>query len=336
MGRIKIDIVKQPMILVVISFIMILALIIARALLHPYPAEAATASNMPLGRLADGMFAWSMWLSNAVSAGIIFLSALTLTRLIDKYYVCMTHTYLPLTIYLVSAYGMFVPIHSVSAMTASLLLVLSSERMIAGFKRSHSFGEVFKSAFCLGIIPLLYSPATLIVLLLPVMLMLYNRIAREAIVALAALFAPLFLCSAAYWMAGYEWNFIATSLWDSLFSRSGRNLIDTFIDGGIYVQAFAGFFVLLSLSSVVLVAIYYKEMGTRLKKIYIHFILLLIVTIGMAFLPSSNISSLGLMAVPTSLIAATFFIRNKEGVSLLVYLALLTMVLFVNLQPFMV
>lgn len=327
------DVVRQPKGLVILSFVMLLALMIARVALAPYPAETSAVPDMPLGKLIDKLTDWSAILTCIIGALLIFTNAMLITRLIDRYYVSYVPTYLPLVMFLLTAYGICIPVWSISASIGPLLLILSAEEIIASFQRTHTFRRTLSSAFFLGLIPMIYSPAIVLVAILPATLLIYRRSGREAIVALVGLLLPFTLCTIGWWFAGYEWGFIAQSLASGITAPAGYGIRDTLTQTGIPTIVYVGLYTILLGYSIVLTILYFPRMHTRAKKIYIHFILLLLVTITMFLIPSSNIFNLCFLAVPGSLVSTVFFIHYQKFASFIVYIVLIGLVVTINLIP---
>ena len=180
------DVIRQPLGVVAATFVIMMACVVIRVTTAPYPAETDLAADMPLGRAIDSLFPTG---AAACTVGLVaaILNATLLAGMIVRYSVSAVRTYLPMAVYAMTAYGICFPAGSVSATLVPLLLILGSTQMIAAFKRSYQFEHVFKSAFCIGLLPMLYAPALPLVLIVPVTLVLYRRTLREAVVAAAGL-----------------------------------------------------------------------------------------------------------------------------------------------------
>ena len=170
------DVIRQPLGVVAATFVIMMACVVIRVTTAPYPAETDLAADMPLGRAIDSLFPTG---AAACTVGLVaaILNATLLAGMIVRYSVSAVRTYLPMA-YAMTAYGICFPAGSVSATLVPLLLILGSTQMIAAFKRSYQFEHVFKSAFCIGLLPMLYAPALPLVLIVPVTLVLYRRTLR--------------------------------------------------------------------------------------------------------------------------------------------------------------
>lgn len=326
------NIVKQPAFLAIATFAAVTLLVFARVLSAPYEVEAA-GLDMPLGRLIEGFVGRQPVVSYTIALLLVCACGVLITRLINRYNINSARTGLPIVMYLLMGYGLLAPLVTVGAGLVSLLLIVSSMQMIAAFKRAYTFNNVFNSAFCLGLMPLLYSASLPLVLILPVTLSLYRRTAREWIVALVGLCTPLLIVSAGWVAAGYEWEFVAGELGAALAVPSGTEIIDTVKEIGIAAYIYAGLTAGLLLFSIAAVMGGLHKTVTRPRKIYVHFICLTLLSAATFFIPSGNVLSLELFAVPAALFATVFFIWVRGAAGLALYLTLIGLVVAMNTMP---
>ena len=312
---------------------MVASLIFVRLLYAPYTVESTVGVDMPLGRLIDGLLAGHRLAIHSIAMLTLFVNGALITRLIDKYNISTVRTYLPIVMYVVMGYGILAPFGTVGAVSVSMLLIVSSEQMIAAFKRSYTFNNVFNSAFCLGLMPLIYSTSLPLVLILPFALSLYRRTAREWIVAIVGLGLPLLLASAGWAAAGYGWGFIAGSLAEAFVTPAGVGVAAALKEVGIaayiYVVLALGI-VLLSIAAIISGS---HKAGVRARKIYVHFTCLTLLSAATFFIPSGTIVSIGLIAVSAALLSTAFFIRFRGLFALIAYIALIVLVVSMNGIP---
>lgn len=327
------DVIRQPLGVIIATFAAIMAVIIVRVSATPYPIEEAITAGMPLGRFIDRLFPDPV---SSCITGIVFafLSATMLTGIIVRYSVSSIRTYLPMIIYTLTAYGIYFPVGSVSATVIPLLLTMSCGRMIASFKRSYQFGNVFRAGFYLGIIPMIYAPGMLLIAILPAALVIYRRTLRESAVALAGLLLPWLYCSVIWWGAGEPWNYISGQLIDGVtFAGTAPSFLKTLVTADIWKKSFLALYSGIALYSVTVILRRLRSMRTRARKIYIHFLWLFLLCIGLLFIPGGNITSLALLAVPGCVIVTAFFIRYRGWLPLGLYLLLIAAVVCINISP---
>lgn len=328
----KPDAIRQPLGITVATFAAIMALVMVRSITVPYPAETALTADMPLGALIDSLFHNTV-VANAAGAALALLNAILLSGIIVRYSVSPVRTYLPITLYAMTAFGLCVPFGSVSAMLATLLLLVSTNRMIDSFKRSYQFGNVFKSAFFVGMIPMLYAPATLLLPIIPITLVLYRRTLRETITALTGAVLPTIICSVFWWMAGRPWSHICTCLWEGMTTSTLPSLATFAADAPLGLKIYSALCALLTIASIATIIARITTIRTRAKKIYLHFIWLAALCAAMLMLPGSDIAAIAITAVPLSALISAFFTNYRGWLSFAVYLVILSALTVINLLP---
>lgn len=261
------DVIRQPLGVVAATFVIMMACVVIRVTTAPYPAETDLAADMPLGRAIDSLFPTG---AAACTVGLVaaILNATLLAGMIVRYSVSAVRTYLPMAVYAMTAYGICFPAGSVSATLVPLLLILGSTQMIAAFKRSYQFEHVFKSAFCIGLLPMLYAPALPLVLIVPVTLVLYRRTLREAVVAAAGLLLPFFICSVVWWGLGDSFGLMGHELLAGTTLGEDTALPALFGEKGVWSKVYIGLFAALTLCSAIIILRTLPSLRTRAKNPY--------------------------------------------------------------------
>lgn len=325
----KIDVARQPLGLVLVTSIAVLLLSGLKSMVGP-AAEASQLSGSPLADLIGGMFRNDI-LRHTVVTVILAVNALMLTRIMVIYKANFGRSFLCAAMYLIAAVGIVSPYDSITGPLAAMLLVVSSDRAVSAFRRNYRFEAVFKSAFALGLIPLLYPAAIVLWLIIPVILALYQRTIREIVTAVTGLLLPLLLCSTAWWIAGYPWGHLAGCFLAGLTSANGESLA-VFAENNLFKLLLAALYLLLAVVSIVLLLINYNKYPNRVRKVYIHLSALLLCCIPMYFIPSGDLTaSICLTAVPLSVIGTHFFIKMNRWLGLGIYIVLLAVLVAANI-----
>lgn len=325
------DVIRQPLGVVAATFVIMMACVVIRVTTAPYPAETDLAADMPLGRAIDSLFPTG---AAACTVGLVaaILNATLLAGMIVRYSVSAVRTYLPMAVYAMTAYGICFPAGSVSATLVPLLLILGSTQMIAAFKRSYQFEHVFKSAFCIGLLPMLYAPALPLVLIVPVTLVLYRRTLREAVVAAAGLLLPFFICSVVWWGLGDSFGLMGHELLAGT-TLGEDTALPAFSEKGSLEQSLYRPFRrpdTLFRHHHPAHTVFAPHKG---QKIHIHFLWLLLLCLISLLLPGNTIASLGVLAVPCCVTVSAFFIRYRGWLPLAIYTVLTALMLYINLFP---
>ena len=328
----NLDATRQSLSVTLVSFVALFALFVARCQLAPAPIEAVPPTAMPLGALIDRMTAaWPDLLRLAAAFCLIFLNAFTLTRTVTRNMILGQRTYLPALIYLMIACGFYFPLDSLDIYIAGYLLIRGCELLIAGFRRQESFNVLFTGSFCIGIAPLLYAPATLYALLVPVAISVFRRNAREAVAAVAGLVLPVLLCSYVVWGAGQPAGEVASLLWQEL---SVPSAVPVFIPAiGIPRIIFAALVILATCLSLGSFFAARAVMRTRPVRAYMLFCWMLLLSAATFLVPGRTVLTYGLAAIPLAVIIPTFLVRHEGWMPELLFFLLTAGIVAVNLFP---
>ncbi len=325
----KIDVARQPLGLILVTSVAVMLLSLVKSMAGP-ATEPFPVSGSPLAELIGGIFRNGIFRYATVIV-ILAVNALMVTRIMVIYKANFGRSFLCAAMYLIVATGIVSPYDSITGPLAAMLLVISSDRAVSAFRRNYRFEAVFKSAFAMGFIPLLYPAAIPLWLMLPVILALYQRTIREMVVAVAGLLLPFLLCSAAWWICGHPWDYIGECFVTGLTSTNGESLV-ALADGNLFTLLLPGLYMLLSLGSIVLLLINYNKYPNRVRKVYIHLAALLLCCVPMYFIPSGNLAaSASLTAVPLSVIGTHFFIRSNRWLSIGIYVIILGLLVAANI-----
>ena len=327
----KFNLIKQSGGITLATVIILILSLAARVFLYQLPASVSCPADMPLGNLLDS-FAVSPTGTFALNIILTLINAIILDSIIVRYSICTVRTFLPISLYFIFTYTILSADNPLSFALFQLALILASLHAIDAFRRSYQFQNVFISAFFLGLLPLIFSSAIFLLLLLPTTLFLYHRTVREAAVALAGVLTPWLLCASIWWVAGYEWNYCFVCL--------GRQLYDSFAPSASFkliaalpltTKILAALFVLLYIISIFIILRNFNESKSRLKKTQTHFLwITLFGLLPLLFAPGIIVTNCTL-AVSGTVIITAFFSRHKGLVPLLVFSVLVLLALAVNL-----
>ena len=314
-------------------FLLIIVLSIRFFALNIPAAADISAADMPLGMLLD-----SVSLPNGAMFALAILFALTNATLLDsiivRHSLCPHRTFLPMALYFIAAYAIAFPAHPLSFSVFQLALILTTMHAINAFRRSYQFQNIFLSAFFLGLIPLLFSQAAILVILLPVSLFLYHRTLREAVAALAGLLIPWLLCSTAWWMAGCDWGYCFASLGLQLSNTTSSSILDFISTQPLLIKVFAGLYTVTGIASVIIILRNFNPSKSRTQKIHTHFLWMALLGVAPMFIAGGTTVGYGTLAVAGTVIITSFFTRYKSWLPLLAYVSMVVLAVMSNLPAF--
>ena len=315
----KIDITRQPLLLALATSLVLTVLGLLFRL--PFNAPLPTMSiETPLGALLAAFqrshHGWSV--------AAVFLTAISsaylVTRSTVRYDLYMRRTYIAMVMFSLCACCLFGCEEWLRSWATLLTLQLACRNFEAGFRRSYAFGETFRGAFFLGLVPLIYAPAATVLLVLPVLIFLFRRPAREVPVALVGVCLPWAITSYVWWGMGYELDYVINSTIAAALTESGYSLF-----GG------AGLFDLLAMGTVLFVVlmsvgVYLLELGTlkfKARRIHVFYVLLAAMILSSSLAAGSDCCTWLLMSMPLAVSMPLLFVRAEVRFSMITYLLLL-------------
>lgn len=201
--------------------------------------------------------------------------------------------------------------------TAVMVVVyLASRSMLRFIMRSERFSDLSLSMLYFGLLPLIYAPAAVLYVALPLMMLFVRASWRDMLVTLASLGLPPAALCYWRWCAGGEFKAPAVELYNSLFSSvdfqffDSLNVATILLLGVILVMIFCTIALTIS-----------DRYSIKVKsRVVIRFnILLAVVSAAMFCLPSATSVIYVLMAIPIALVVPLFFVRMGIGFSETLY-----------------
>jgi len=241
-------------------------------------------------------------------------------RIAIRYNLYGVSTCLPIPLYAVVACGIFSGGNYLTAFAASMLLALAAKNYCRSYCNGYGFDAIFRASLYLGLLPLVYAPATPLVLILPLAILLFKRTFREAVVAAAGLILPLLTACYVSWGMGDEFTAPVMTLADALVSG-----VPLWIFKGLPLPSLVMLCVIaaLALTALLFFLSDIYAAGTKPRFILIFNTGILAMTLALLCTPSVTPEAFTLTAVPAALLFPVFFVRIDRRIALPVYLILL-------------
>lgn len=330
----KYGITKQPLSVTLVLFSVLALLFWFRHLFIPMAAETAALNPMPFGGAISQWLAPYPYAEAALSLLVLYLTAISVTRLVSRNLLFPARTYVFLILMLIAGYGLFIRSGNLPAVVAAWLTAQASEYFASSFRRTARLSDSFRGALLLGCAPLFYAPATIYLLLMPVAMPIYMRGWRESIVALVGMLFPVFAFSYVTWAAGEPFLALYTDIADTLLSRGTlAPLCDVGSAEGIarvFTAAMLVVAVLLSIATFVMSA---RQIRTRAYRIYLYMLLFLLLSVAGLALPCASVGDLPLVAMPVAIVATFYFSRFEGRFPAIIYALTIAGAVVCNLLP---
>lgn len=324
----KPDIIKQPIPLILGTFAVAVALLVARAVRAPLPCEAEVAGVLSsVGVWFDGLFSplWSVVFAVLMTVA----SAVVFTRIISRYSISVIRSLIPLVLYCLLVCGVSYPVGSPSLGLALFLLAHSAELMVGSFRRKAMFDDVMCGSFYAGLAALLVPDFVWASLLVAYQWSLYRRSARECVAGGVMWLLPIVPAEFVSWVVGGKVGLVVGEWAEGLSLPSVFSVNDVVQQcGGVFGGVLVGVCLLLGVVCLVAFVAAYGSMRIRARKIHLYFSALFLVGVAMLLLGFPVVVALPIVGMGAVPLVHTFFVRVPGVWSVTIYIGMLLAVLW--------
>lgn len=317
----KIDITRQPLLLALATSLALTVLGLSFRLPFDVPLPAHSIET-PLGALLAAFqrshHGWSIVAVFLTAISTAYLA----TRSTVRYDLYTRRTYISMVMFSLCACCLFGCEEWLRSWATLLTLQLACRNFEAGFRRSYAFGESFRGAFFLGLVPLIYAPAATVLFTLPLLIFLFRRPAREVPVALVGVCLPWAISSYVWWGMGYEFGYVAEQTIAAALTPSGYSLFGGAQIFDLLAMGAVLFVVLMSLG------VYMIELGAlkfKARRVHIFYVVLAAMILLSSLAEGSDCCTWLLMSLPLSVSMPLLFVRAEVRFSMVTYVVLITL-----------
>ena len=318
------DLIRQPLPVATLTFLVIVAAAFTRALSLTYFSGTVPALCAPLGQYTAAIRT-TMPVVAAVASGFMIVWAGLLTgRNSIRAELYTQRCYLAMPLFGVAGCGVILNNDFLTQSLVLLLLTMASRNFYNSFHRHYCFDRMFRGALCIGTIPLIYAPGIVLWLLVPLVVWLFRRTLRESIVAVAGLLLPLFFTCFGYWAADSGFLTPVNTIVDALQRSAGPILHAENTPLPLILSGLILFLLFCAVASL-LFNIY--QLSTKPRNILLYNIYLLVITVGICFLPGSTTISLTLTAPAIATLLPLVLTRINGIIASAFYLVIIVLTL---------
>lgn len=281
-----------------------------RAKLLPVGDESIINTTTPIGILLQNLQAKIPTLSAIVWCISVIFAGLSVGRYAAKYSIYPAYTLMATPILGVMSTAVIVSGDYLVSSAVLLLMLHATKYTHRCMMRSKSFSDLSLAMLCYGTIPLVFAPAAILYVTLPILILVLYNVWRNWVVAVCSLAFPLLSVSYWGWCAGEDFLSTAELIYNSLFSHSEFHLFSTLNPASILLL---GVIILMVLCAVSLIFSDRYSLKVNSRAVMRYNSLMLVVCVALFFLPSSTATTFAILSVPVAMLVPLIFVRMGFG-----------------------
>lgn len=293
-----------------VTLLIIAIVTTVRVALWPTESESIANITTPIGAFLHQWQDSLPVISAFVWCVTLFIVGLGIGRQGVRYSIYPAYTLMGIPVFGILASAVVGSDAFLMASVAVIILFLALKSMLRFIMRTERFGDLSLSMLYFGLLPLVYAPAALLYVMLPIMMLFVRASWRDMVVTIASLaLAPAALC---YWQwcAGGAFKAPAVNIYDMLFSSTDFHFFDSLNVATIIVLGV----ILVMLFCTMALTISDRYSIKVKSRVVMRFNALLALAFASMFcLPSASSILYVLLAVPVALIVPLFFVRMGFG-----------------------
>ncbi len=236
-------------------------------------------------------------LSHIAAIALILAGAIVVMMTAIRENLYGTTTHLPAIIYIGLFAAFSTPDDLLAPPLAALLMAMSIGELYASYGALNLSHRLFNGLFLIGVLPLIYPAAMTLSLLIFVVLFLFERIGREAIVILVAYFMPLAMALYLGWLMGegfgQQIELFKEALMDSLGGvRGSLNALILYA-----VMLFVGVYVVRNIDEL--------SISLMSRKRTFYAVVAFLLSLGMMLFPCFTLQQLLIASAPIAIFSIT-------------------------------
>lgn len=202
------------------------------------------------------------------------------------------------------------------SMVASLVMMLATRYTHRCVMRSKSFSDLSLAMLAYGVLPLIYAPAAILLVVLPVISFIVRNTWRDFVVIISSLYLPVLALCYWSWCGGTGFLQPIEALYTTLLTPSEFSLFSTLNPASVLLLGVLLVMVLCSFSLIISDKYSLKVKARAMMRFNS---LMLLSTIALIFAPSATATSFAIIALPASMLVPLIFVRLGVGFTEILY-----------------
>ncbi len=284
----------------------------------PHPSLEAAATPSTIGAIIDS-WQWEhpVWSAIFVWLGIIYLS-IKMGQITSKFYLYGTKSNISIEVFPMLYVALTATSTPLQTVVVALLVGHAMVQYVSSYRNTNSLDSLLGGSLSLGFATLLYPPTIALWVVVPSLIVIFERTTREMIVAtLSLLIAPVGYVYA-QWVMGAEFGEELRRFFDLIVTPSSYSVWSS---SSVPTLAIIGFVLCVSINSILTTSLLENTFKARRR---LNIITIYAVAIGaMLAIPSADGSTLMFIAIPLSVLIPITMLNMGRLVSFIIYVLLL-------------
>ncbi len=318
-----------------LALLLLVVAVVATLRTYFWSSESESVANIaaPIGDILQHWQAHIPVLSAVVWAVALFIFGLGVGRLGVRYSIYPAYTLMGIPVFAVVASCVVGTTDYLLTAVAVAVMYQAMKSMTRFIMRTERFSDLSLAMLYLGVLPLVFAPAAVLYVAMPLLVLAVRASWRDVVVTLASvLLAPAAICYWG-WCAGGEFAAPAIDIYNSLFSVSGFRIFEAM---NIVTILLLGVIIIMIVSALALTISDRYSIKSK-SRVMLRFSALLVAVLTAIFcLPSATATLFALIAVPVAMFVPLFFVRMGIGFTETMYrLMLLTAAVNIVVMAFL-
>lgn len=281
-----------------------------RAALLPAGDEMVPNTETPIGVYMQSLQGSLPTLSIFIWAFALLIGGLDAGRFSSRFSIFPAYTLMAIPIFGLVAGGVMVSGELILSTVVMMLMLLGTKYLLRCIMRTESFSDLSLAMLYYGALPLVFAPSALLYAALPLLVLVVRSSWRDWVVAVSSLLFPLLSVCYWSWCAGEGFLTPAETIYTSALTSSEFSFFSTINPAGIVMLGVA---IVMVLCAVTLILSDKYSLKVKSRAAMRFNALMLLVCVGMFFLPSATATTFVVVAVPASMLIPLIFVRMGVG-----------------------
>lgn len=287
-----------------------------RVSLWPTASEAVVNIPTPIGGLLQLWQEHIPVLSAVVWAVVLFIVGLGVGRLGVRYSIYPAYTIMGIPVFAIVAATIVGSVEHLVVAFAAVVMFLATKSMTRFIMRTERFSDLSLAMLYFGLLPLLFTPAAVLYVALPLLVLFVRSSWRDVVVSIASLALPLLALCYWNWCNGDSFMAPADMLYSNLLAVSEYRFFESL--NFISIMQ-VGVIIIMIVCAVALTVSDRYSIKSKTRVVLRFNTLFMCVLMSLFALPSASPTLFVLLAFPVAMVVPLFFVRMGVGFTETIY-----------------